>query len=262
MRQHILHNLRLQFRRYVLSPPDALQLRQLCIEVSRHQQSGTMWPLLESGEDTIYCQGVIGGDVTSQDVPPLVPRRQLKADNIGPEMLDSLYRKIWCWPVEYCHSAAVSAWRVCSKNAVPIQPAGVDSISYLSLLKDAQVHLSLGHPPQSRLQPPVSSVTNLISTIPNPHPTPRRTPVTLTHPPPTDAFLSPDPAALPAHACLPFSPFLFSFRPRRPSLLVPVSVTVPVLPSSPTPCRSPQHGVLRRARTPGQVVLCIGYCGC
>ena len=143
-------------------------------------------------------------------------------------------------------------------DTVLSRPAGVYSMSYLGLLKDAQVHVGLGHPPQSRLQSPVLSVTKVIVAEPNRHPLPCRNLGTPTHPPPMDTFFSPDPSALPAHACLPLSPFPLPFPPRRPSLSVPV----PVLSSSPTPCRSPRHGVLRSARTPGQVELCRGYRGC
>ena len=156
----------------------------------------------------------------------------------------------------------VLAWRVRSNNAVPSRPAGVDSISYLGFFKDAQVHVGLVRPPKRRLQSPVSSVPNIIGSKPYWHPPPRRIPGTPTHPPPMDAFSSPDPADLPACSCIPLSLFLVLFRPRRPSLSVPVSVPVPVLPYPPTLFRSPQHGVLRSALTPGQVLLHIGYHVC
>ena len=148
----------------------------------------------------LLVAGVVVGEVTSQDVPPPLPRRQLEANSIRPKLLDGLHREIRCRPVEHCHSAAVSAWRVCSEDALPSRPAGVDSISYLGFLKDSQVHVGLVYPPQRQPQSPVSSVPNVIGAEPNRHPPPCIIPGTPTHPLPTDTFLSPDPAALPAHA--------------------------------------------------------------
>ena len=144
-------------------------------------------------------------------------------------MLDGLHREMRCWPVNHCHSATVSAWRICSDNTVPSRPAGVDSVSDLGILKDTQVHVGLGHPPKRRLQSPVLSVPNFIGAEPNRHPP---TSSTTTHPPPTDAFSSSDPVALPARSGLPFLPFLVPFHPHIPPLSVPVSVPVSFLPPS------------------------------
>ena len=156
----------------------------------------------------------------------------------------------------------VSARRIRSNNAVPSRPAGVYSISYFGFLKDAQVHVGLGHPPQIRLQSPVSSFPNIIGPKPNQHPHPCRIPSTMTHPPPKDTFLSPDTAVLPTCACLPLLPFQFPFRHRRPSLYVTVSIPIPVIPSPPTLCRLPWNRILCSALTPGQVALRRGYHGC
>ena len=107
--------------------------------------------------------------------------------------------------VEHYHSATVSDRQVRSNNAVPSRPAGVDSISYLGFFKDAQVHVGLVRPPKRQLQSPVSSVPNIIGSKPYWHPPPCRITGTPTHPPPIDAFLSPDPDDLPACSCIPLS---------------------------------------------------------
>ena len=251
MRQHILKSLRCHGRRDILSPPVAFRLRQVYIEIPRHQQSGAPGALLERDDDTLYCQGVVGGKVTSHDVPPPLPRRQLEADDVGPKLLDGLHHKMRCRPVKHCHSAALSDWHVRCDDAIPSQTVGADSICYLCLMEDAQVHVGLGHIPQCRLWSPVTAVTDVVGAEPNRCLPPRRTPSTLTHPPPTDAFLTPDPAALPARACLPFrrsrsrsAPpafhcrFCLRSRPRSPPF--------------PTPCHSPRNGVLRSALTQGK----------
>ena len=156
-----------------------------------------------------------------------------------------------CWPVKHYQSAAMSACRVRSNDAVPSRSAGIDFVRELGPLKYAQVHVGLGHPPQHRLQSPISTVTNVICAEPNRNLTPCITPGTPIHPPPTDAFLSPDPTTFPAHACLPLHrsrprsspdgfPFLF------PSMLPPPFYPLPTL------CRSYRHGVLHSALTQGK----------
>ena len=85
--RHILKLLCCHSRRGILSPPVALRLRQVYIEIPCHQQFGAPGALLERDYNTLYCQGVVGGKVTSHDVPPPLPRRQLEADNVGSEML-------------------------------------------------------------------------------------------------------------------------------------------------------------------------------
>ena len=141
---------------------------------------------------------------------------------------------MWRRPVKHCHSAAVSSWCVRLNDAIPIQSAGVDYISDLCFLGDAQVHVVLVHPPQHRLQPPVTTVSDIVGAKPNRHRPPRKTPSTPTNPLTTDSFLTLAPADLPVCACLPLSLFSSPFHPCRPSLAVsvsvPVSVPVSVLP--------------------------------
>ena len=188
MRRHVLKSIRCQCLRDAISPAVALRLKQFYVEVSRHQNSGASGPLLERGNDNLYRQGVVRGEVTSHNVPTPLPCCYMEADDVGPEMLDSIHRKIRCRPVKHCHSATVTAQRVHRNGTVPRQPVGLDSVSELVLLKDAQVHVGLGHPPQIRLQSPVSSVLNVIGDEPIWHPPPRIIYVTPTHPPPMDAF--------------------------------------------------------------------------
>ena len=135
---------------------------------------------------------------------------QLEADNVGTKPLDGIHWKFWWRLIEYCNPAEVPAWRVCSNNDIPGQPAGVDAIGKFHILKDARVYIVLGHPPQRQLQTPVSDVTNVVGAEPNRHPPPFRSSSTPTH-------------------LLPLPPFLVLFCPRRPSLFVPVPVPVPVL---------------------------------
>ena len=133
-------------------------------------------------------------------------------------------------PVKHCHSAVVSARRVCCDDAILSRHAGVDSVCYICLLEDAQVHVGLGHPPQRRLQSPVTTVTDVVGAKPNPHFPPHKTPSTLTHPLPSDAFLTLAPNAIPVCACLYFCRSRPCSAPCRPSLAVPISVPVPGLP--------------------------------
>ena len=110
--------------------------------------------------------------------------------------MDGLHREMRRQPVKHCHSAAVSDWRLCRGNAIPSQPAGVDDVIEFCFLEDDQVHVGLGHPPQRRLQCPITTVTDIIGEEPNRHRTPRRPPSTPTHPRPTVSFFNPAPANL------------------------------------------------------------------
>ena len=56
------------------------------------QQFGTPGALLEDWDDTLYRWSVVGGDITSDDVPLPIPRLQMKSDNVEPEPLDGLHR--------------------------------------------------------------------------------------------------------------------------------------------------------------------------
>ena len=98
-------------------------------------------------------------------------------------------------------------------------------------LEDAQVHVGLGNPPHRRLQSPITHLTDVVGAEHNWYLPPCRTTGTPTHLPTTDAFWYPDPAALPARACLPFRRSRSRSAPPQPSITVPVSVPVPVLPT-------------------------------
>ena len=164
-----------------------------------------MGPHLDISHNALYFWVVVRGEVTSHDAPSPLLHCQLEANKLGTELLDSLHREMRCWLVEHCHSAVVPAQRFRINDAVPIQPTGVDSISYLGFFKDAQVHVGLVSPPQSLIQFPVSFILNIIGTEPNRHPPPCRNPATPIHPPSTDFFSSLDPTALPTCTWLPFS---------------------------------------------------------
>ena len=75
-------------------PPISLRIQMICIQVTCHQQFGALGELLESGDDTLYRQGVFGGELTSHDVPLPLPCRQLGANDVGSKLLDGLHRKI------------------------------------------------------------------------------------------------------------------------------------------------------------------------
>ena len=113
--------------------------RQFRIEIPRHQQFVSPGALSECYNDNIYSRGVVGGEVTSDDVQWPLPRFQLKGDNIWSKLLNGLYRKLWGRPVEYRHSDAVSAQRVRSDDAVSVQPPSVDSVGDTGFLGDSQV---------------------------------------------------------------------------------------------------------------------------
>ena len=80
--QHVLQSHRRQCRCYLLLSTISLGLLQICVEVSRHQQLRSPGTLFERCDDTLYCQGVVGGEVTSDDVPSPLPRFQLGSENV------------------------------------------------------------------------------------------------------------------------------------------------------------------------------------
>ena len=69
MHRHVLQARLCQRRRYLRPSPIVLWVVQGRIQVPRHYQCCALGPLLEHGKDTLYCQGVVGGEVTSNDVP-------------------------------------------------------------------------------------------------------------------------------------------------------------------------------------------------
>ena len=81
------------------------------------------------------------------------------------------------------------AWCVRGDDDVSGHPAGIDAVGEFCFLKDAQVHIGLGHPSQRQLQTSVSAVTNFVGAKPNQHPPPCRIPSTPLHPIPTYNFL-------------------------------------------------------------------------
>ena len=75
-------------------PPISLRILKLRVKVSRHQQLGALELLLERGNDTLYRRGVIKGKETSDNIPPLLPRHQLEADDFGPKLLNGLHHEM------------------------------------------------------------------------------------------------------------------------------------------------------------------------
>ena len=65
----------------------------------------------------LYRLSVVGGEVTSDDVPRPHSRRDLEAEDIGSVLPDVLHLKYRRRPVEECHPTAVSAWSVYGDNA-------------------------------------------------------------------------------------------------------------------------------------------------
>ena len=49
--------------------------------------------IMVSGDDTLYRRGVVGGEVTSDDVPLPRYRRYLEAEDIGSVLPDVLHLK-------------------------------------------------------------------------------------------------------------------------------------------------------------------------
>ena len=125
--RHFLQSRRHQSHHYILLYPISSRLLQVCVYVSCHRQLWSLGALCESCDDTIYRQGVVGGEVTSDAVPLLLPHRQLEADGIWTKVMDGIHRIPQWRPIEHHYSAVVSARHVHSDNAVPGRPKGVNS---------------------------------------------------------------------------------------------------------------------------------------
>ena len=61
-----------------LAPDDTLTIESVVAALKERPRGP------ESNDDTLYHRGVVGGEVTSHDVPPPLPRRQLGANDVGP----------------------------------------------------------------------------------------------------------------------------------------------------------------------------------
>ena len=115
---------------------------------------------------------------------------------------------------------------VCSYDALSGQLAGIDPVSTLRILENAQVSVGLGHSPERRFQPSAPPVLDIVSAESNRHFLICRTSSAFDRSPPTVSFfLSP-------YLGLLSSARLFRIARRR-------SVFVPRLPRPPCPFPSP-----------------------
>ena len=78
-------------------------------------------------DNPLYRPSVVGGEVTSDDVPSPPPRCDLEAENVGSVFPDGLHREEWRWPVEECHPAAVLDQSFYSYDSVSGKIVGVDA---------------------------------------------------------------------------------------------------------------------------------------
>ena len=101
---------------------------KLMFTFSCHQQLRSLGALPERFDNPFYRRGVVWGEVTSHNVPSPRACRQLKPNDVGSELLYRLHREVRRRPVKYFDAVAVSAWCVCHNDAIPSQPAGVDTI--------------------------------------------------------------------------------------------------------------------------------------
>ena len=90
--RHVLNPRRCKLYCYLLLPTISLHLHQVNFHVFCHQQFGTLGALLERCDNTLYRRGFVEGEVTSDDVPSPLPCFQLKADKVGPKLMDGLHR--------------------------------------------------------------------------------------------------------------------------------------------------------------------------
>ena len=81
--RHAFQYRRRQCRRYLLLRLISLCLVKVGIEVPRHQHFGSPGEIFERCGGILYFQCVVGGEVTTDDVPSPLPRFQLKSNNVG-----------------------------------------------------------------------------------------------------------------------------------------------------------------------------------
>ena len=180
--------------------------REVSVEIDSHQQFGPAGALPNSQEDTLNGQGVIRGEVASEDVPLPLSCHQLESDDIGSDLLQRLDRKLRRHVVKHCYSAAVLYWCVRRYNTVSSRFTGVDTIYKLRILENKQFQIGLYHPPQIRLDYSVPTITYIIRSEPywyigfSPSlaliPPPRSLPRTPAHSLPTVSFYPPIPTGI------------------------------------------------------------------
>ena len=139
------------------------------VKVARHQQFRAPWLPLDRLQYSLHRRRVIGIDVHTCDVPPLLPRRKLEPNYIGSKLLHRLHQEVWFGVVEECDAATVSAWCIRRDDAIAGHFAGVDTICEFCLLEDSQIRVSLGHPPECCLQTFPASVANVVGAESNRH---------------------------------------------------------------------------------------------
>ena len=126
-----------------------------------------------------------------------------KPTTLGPNCWTAFTAK--CDDGQWNTSTPLRCWLGVSIATTPYpEDLRVQMTSVSLFFKYAQVHVGLGHPPQFRLQSPVTTITYIIGAEPNRHCPPCRLPSNLTHPRPTNSFFTPSPAALSARSRFPF----------------------------------------------------------
>ena len=115
-----------------LAPDDTRTIERVVTALG-DQPRGTLLIVAVSQcrDDPLYRPSVVGGDVTSDDVPLPPAGHQLKAYDVRPIWPHLLYREVCPLLVEQCYSAAVLARRVRRDDTVSGRRAGVNAVGAL-----------------------------------------------------------------------------------------------------------------------------------
>ena len=69
VRHHVLKPRLRYLRRYLRPSPVALHVSQISVEVPHHYECGASWLIAQGRDNPLYRPSVVGGEVTSNDVP-------------------------------------------------------------------------------------------------------------------------------------------------------------------------------------------------
>ena len=89
--QHVFQYRRCQSHHNILVLHRPLHMFNIIIKVPLHQQFGFLGALYQRCNDALNRRGVVGGELTPNDVPPRLPLCQLKTDSVWAILLYLLH---------------------------------------------------------------------------------------------------------------------------------------------------------------------------
>ena len=123
-----------------------LRLCKICVEVACQQDLGPIFFNPDGSSDVLYDQGIAGGDIAPNNMPPPPTHHQLKPDNVWAVEAELFIRKVLRLAVKNCDVAAVNTLHLRCHHPEAAEFPLVNSFCEICLLKNTIIQLLLLHP--------------------------------------------------------------------------------------------------------------------